>query len=73
MSKKNEQQLEESTPEATTEEPKLTPLQRMKQQQALLRKNRNIGAQRPDAEEGGAGGADSPTRPVTMHRRSGSS
>ena len=73
MPKDKEPAATETTEETTEDEPKLTPLQRVKQQQALMRKNRNIGAQRPDAEGGAAGGGGAGHSRVNLNRRSGGS
>jgi hypothetical protein len=62
-----------AAPDADTsdEEPKLTPLQRVKQQQMLMQKNRNRGAQRPDSGGGARGGSGSSHQRAHLNRRSG--
>jgi len=67
MSNENEEKTEESN----EEEPKLTPLQRVKQQQMMMRKNRNIGAKRPDTDGGVSGDGGSEHKRVNLNRRSG--
>ncbi len=62
---------EEKSEASNEEEPKLTPLQRVKQQQMLMRKNRNIGAKHPDTDDGAAGGGGSEHKRVNLNRRSG--
>jgi len=80
MSKQNEPSHETASadpepaadPELAGAEPKLTPLQRVKQQQALLRQNRNNGAHKPGS--GGARGhSGSSHQRAHMNRRSGGS
>ena len=60
--------------ENTSEEPKLTPLQRVKQQQAKLRQARGAGTKRGGGDDAEAGSATSgPSRRVELNRRSGGS
>ena len=64
--------MSESEQSAETE-PKLTPLQRVKQQQAMLQKNRNAGSRKAAGGGDAPAAADSPNQRVPINRRSGSS
>ena len=64
---------EQSASEASAEEPKLTPLQRVKQQQAMLQKNRSQGSRKNAAAGDVPGATESPNQRVPINRRSGAS
>ncbi len=61
-----------TTNEAATEEPKLTPLQRVKQQQSRMQQARSAGTSRKiSGEDDAAGTTEGGTKRIDLQRRSG--